>query len=169
MIDKTVSPSPEFVISRVFEAPRELVWRAFTEADRLKHWWGPKGFKMIECRMDLRPGGTFVYGMRADGGFEMRARWTFRDILAPETLNFDMSFIDLNGNPARHPSSATWPMKMLSRVTFADQDGKTLLTTRVTAINPTDVERKTFEAGFESMKQGYGGTWDQLAAYLAKL
>jgi uncharacterized protein YndB with AHSA1/START domain len=57
---------------------------------------------------------------------------------------------------------------MLGTSTFADQDGKTLLTTRTVAFNATDAERATFEAGFESMKQGFTGTWDQLAAYLAK-
>jgi uncharacterized protein YndB with AHSA1/START domain len=49
----------EFVITRTFDAPRDLVWRAFTEAEHLKHWWGPKGFKMLSCKLDLRPGGIF--------------------------------------------------------------------------------------------------------------
>ena len=58
----------EFVISRVFDAPRDLVWQSFTQAEHLKHWWGPKGFKMLSCKLDLRPGGIFHYGMRAPNG-----------------------------------------------------------------------------------------------------
>src|SRR5437867_3506027 len=49
----------EFVITRKFDAPRALVWKAFTEPERMKHWWGPKGFTVIAANMDLRPGGTY--------------------------------------------------------------------------------------------------------------
>jgi uncharacterized protein YndB with AHSA1/START domain len=49
--------SEAFVSSRVFDAPRERVWKAWTEPERLKQWWGPKGFKVFSCKVDLRPGG----------------------------------------------------------------------------------------------------------------
>ena len=55
----------EFVISRVFDAPREMVWKCFTDPERMKQWWGPKGFKVTVSRMDLRLGGTYLYGMKA--------------------------------------------------------------------------------------------------------
>jgi uncharacterized protein YndB with AHSA1/START domain len=158
----------EFMITRVFDAPRELVWQAFTEAERLKHWWGPKGFKMLSCKLDLRPGGLFHYGMQAPDGSEMWGRWIFREIVKPERLVIIVSFSDKDGGVTRHPFVPGWPAEMLGTSTFADQDGKTLLTTRTVAFNATDAERATFEAGFESMKQGFTGTWDQLAAYLAK-
>jgi uncharacterized protein YndB with AHSA1/START domain len=58
-----------FVITRTFDAPRDLAWKAFTEPDRMKHWWGPKGFTVFAAKMDLRPGGIYHYGLRApDGG-----------------------------------------------------------------------------------------------------
>ena len=60
--------STDFVISRVFDAPRDLVWKCFTEPERMKHWWGPKGFTVIASKMDLRPGGTYHYGMKAPDG-----------------------------------------------------------------------------------------------------
>lgn len=62
----------EFVISRVFDAPRDLVFKAWTEEERLTHWWGPKGFKLRSCKLDLRPGGFFHYGMQAPNGAEIR-------------------------------------------------------------------------------------------------
>ena len=57
--------SPDFVISRVLDAPRELVWKCFTDPERMKQWWGPKGFIVIASKMDLRVGGTYHYGMKA--------------------------------------------------------------------------------------------------------
>lgn len=158
----------EFVIERVFDAPRELVWKAFTEVERLKHWWGPKGFKMLSCKLDLRPGGLFHYGMQAPDGRVMWGRWVFREIVAPEWLTIIVSFSDEGGGVTPHPFAPNWPKEMLGTSTFTAQGGKTLLTTRTVAFNATDEERKTFEAGFDGMEQGFTGTWDQLAAYLAK-
>src|SRR5262249_12820696 len=60
--------SPDFVISRVFDAPRELVWKCFTEPERMKEWWGPKGFTVIASKMDFRVGGTYHYGLKAPNG-----------------------------------------------------------------------------------------------------
>jgi uncharacterized protein YndB with AHSA1/START domain len=159
--------SKEFVLKRVFDAPRDLVWRAFTEADHLTHWWGPKGFKMLSCKMDLRPGGVFHYGMQAPNGAEMWGKWTFREIVPPESLTVVISFSDKDGGITRHPGAPDWPLQMLGTWTFETQDGKTLLTTRTVAFNATEIERKTFEAGFAGMEQGFGGTWAQLEAYLA--
>lgn len=156
----------EFYIERVFDAPRELVWKAFTEADRLKHWWGPKGFKMLSCKVDLRVGGVFHYGMQAPNGGEMWGKWTFREIVAPERLVIVISFSDKDGGVTRHPMAPDWPREMLGTTTFEDRNGKTLLTTRTVAFNATEVERKAFEAGFDGMKQGFTGTFDQLETYL---
>ena len=164
---KSVEPlSNEFVIKRVFDAPRELVWCAFTQAEHLKHWWGPKGFKMQTCTMDLRPGGVFHYGLLAPNGTEMWGKWTFREIVAPEYFTTVFGFSDKDGGLSRHPFAPEWPAEMLGSHAFEAQGDKTLLTTRAAAFNATEEERKVFEAGFGSMQQGFGGTWDQLAAYL---
>lgn len=168
---KTATAEPvsrEFVISRVFDAPRARVWQAFTEVERLTQWWGPKGFKMSTANLDLRPGGVFHYRMQAPNGGEMWGRWVFREIAAPDRLTFINSFSDKDGGLTRHPMAPGWPLEMLGTTTFVDQGGKTMLTTRMVAINAPEAERKIFEDGFDSMKQGFGGTWDQLADYLAK-
>jgi uncharacterized protein YndB with AHSA1/START domain len=55
--------SGDFVMSRVFNAPRDLVWKVFTDVEHMKHWWGPKGFTVVKAEMDLRPGGTYHYAM----------------------------------------------------------------------------------------------------------
>jgi len=161
--------SKEFVIERVLDAPRDLVWKVFTERDHLMQWWGPKGFKVIAGKLDLKPGGIFLYGMEAPDGSEMWGKWVFREIVKPERLVFVSSFSDKDAGVTRHPMAPTWPIQMLGTMTLTEQGSKTLLVNRAVGLNPTDEERATFEAGFESMKQGWGGTWDKLAAYLASL
>ena len=158
----------EFVISRVFDAPRELVWKSWTEPERLKQWWGPKGFKVHTCKVDLRPGGIFHYGMKAPDGSDIWGRFTYREIDAPKRLVFLNAFSDPKGGVARHPGHASWPLELLSTVTFDELGGKTKVTVQwVPADSATQVERKTFDEGRGSMKQGWTGTMDQFAAYLA--
>jgi uncharacterized protein YndB with AHSA1/START domain len=166
---EAVASGGEFVISRVFDAPRELVWKAFTEPERMEQWWGPKGMRVHVAKLELRPGGTFLYSMRAPDGKDWWGKWVYREITAPEKLVTVVSFTDESGNPVRHPLSPAWPLEVLSTATFTDQAGKTLLTVRSAAINATEEERKTFEAGFKGMEQGFTGTWDKLAEYLASL
>ena len=158
---------PEFVITRDFHAPRELVWKAWTEPDRLMQWWGPKGFTMLACKLDLRPGGLFHYGMQAANGFEMWGKFVYREILAPERLVFVVSFSDKQGGTTRHFASATWPLEVLNTLTLTEHTGNTTVALKGGPINATEEERKTFAAGFESMQKGFTGTFDQLAAYLA--
>jgi uncharacterized protein YndB with AHSA1/START domain len=159
---------PEFHFTRVFDAPRDLVWKAFTEPERLMRWWGPKGFTMLSAKLDLRPGGVFHYGMRGPDGREMWGKWIYREIVPPEKLSTVVSFADDAGNRMRHPWSPTWPEEVLNTMVLTEQDGKTTITLSGIPINATDEERKTFDEGRGSMKQGFTGTLDQLAAYLAE-
>jgi uncharacterized protein YndB with AHSA1/START domain len=163
-----VEKSDEFVITRVFDAPRERVWKAWTEAERLKQWWGPKGFTVSHCTVDLRPGGVMHYCLRSPDGHDMWGKFVYREIVKPEKLVFVVSFSDEKGGITRHPMSPDWPREMLSTVTFAEQRGGTLITVRWIPTNATELERKTFEDGRDSMKQGWGGTFDQFADYLKR-
>ena len=158
----------DFVITRIFDAPRDLVWKAFTDPQHMKQWWGPKGFTVIASKMDLRPGGTYHYGMKAPDGSAMWGKFVYREVVAPERMVFINSFSDEAGGITRHPMAPTWPLEMLSTFTFEEAPGgKTKLTIRWSPHNATDEERKTFDAGHASMTQGWGGTMEQLAAYLA--
>ena len=121
----------KFVMSRVFDAPRDLLWKCFTDPERMKHWWGPKGFTVIASKMDLRVGGTYHYGMQAPNGGAMWGLFTYREIVPQEKLVFVNSFSDEKGGITRHPGSATWPLHMLSTFTFEDAPGgKTKFTVR---------------------------------------
>jgi uncharacterized protein YndB with AHSA1/START domain len=161
--------SADFVISRVLDAPRELLWKCFTDPERMKRWWGPKGFTVTVSKMDLRPGGTYHYRMQAPDGTPMWGKMVYREISPPDRIVFINSFSDETGGTTRHPMAPTWPLEMLSIFTFEDQPGgKTKFTVRWSPHNATDEERKTFDAGHDSMRQGWGGTLDQLEGYLAK-
>jgi uncharacterized protein YndB with AHSA1/START domain len=158
----------ELVITRIFAAPRELVWKAFTEPDRLARWWGPKGFTMLVRTLDFRPGGVFHYSMRSPGGQVMWGRFVYRELQAPERMVFVNSFADEAGNIIRSSFSPTWPLEILNTVTLTESDGTTTVTLRGGPINTTAEERETFWNSQESVRQGFAGTFDQLATYLAE-
>ncbi len=157
-----------FTITRTFDAPRYLVFKAWTETSHLTRWFGPKGFTTLSAKNDLRPGGVFHYQMRSPDGREMWGKWVYREIAPPERLAFVASFSDEAGNTTRAPFSADWPLEVLSTVTFAEHGGKTTLTMRGVPLNATEAERRTFEAGHGSMQKGWTGTLDQLAEHLAR-
>jgi uncharacterized protein YndB with AHSA1/START domain len=156
----------DFVITRVYDAPRERVWQAWTEEERLKQWWSPKGFKTHTCKVDLRPGGMFLYGMTAPDGTEVWGRFIYREIVAPEKLVFVVSFSDPKGGVTRHPWSESWPLQTLSTVTFEAAGPKTRVSVHWIPHEASDLERKTFEEGRDSMKQGWTGTLDQLDVHV---
>jgi len=158
---------PVFVLTRLLEAPRALVFKAWTEPERLAKWWGPKGFGIRVAKLELRPGGTFLYSMRAPDGSDWHGKFVYREIAAPESLVFVNSFCDPQGRPVRHPLSPTWPLEVLNVVTFAEQGGRTALTLKGVPYLATEAEQKTFAEGRSSLVQGFTGTLDQLAAHLA--
>jgi uncharacterized protein YndB with AHSA1/START domain len=158
----------EFIITRVFDAPRELVFSAFTDAEGMKRWWGPKGFTVISSKMDLRPGGTYHYGMKTPDGSTMWGKFVYREIVRPERIVLVNSFCDEAGNVTRHPMAPTWPLRMLSTFLFTEQDGRTTLTVKWSPLEADETERATFAGAHDSMRQGWTGTMDQLDSYLAK-
>ena len=158
----------EFVISRTFEAPRDRVWQAWTERERLMQWFGPKGFTMSTAKLDFRPGGELHYCLRSPDGKEMWGKFVYREIVPPERIVWVNSFSDEKGNLTRHPFSSSWPLEMLTTTTFSEEKGKTTVTVRWIPLNPTRQEQKTFDEAQDGMRQGWTGTFDQLAAYLAK-
>jgi uncharacterized glyoxalase superfamily protein PhnB/uncharacterized protein YndB with AHSA1/START domain len=158
-----------FTISRTFEVARETLWDCFTDVERMKQWWGPKGVSITHATMDLRPGGTFHYCMRTPDGNEMWGRQVYREIAPPERIVLVNSFSDEQGGLSRHPLAPSWPIELLSTFTFAAEGPRrSTLTVTWSPLYPTPEELQTFESGHDSMRQGWTGTLDQLTAYLAK-
>ena len=107
----TQSQTRDFVITRVFDAPAALVWKCFTEPERMKEWFGPKGSVVVSAIMDLRVGGTYHGAMRGPDGKVMWAKFIYREIVPPRRLVWEHSFSDEAGGLTRHPLSPTWPLR----------------------------------------------------------
>jgi uncharacterized protein YndB with AHSA1/START domain len=178
MAKRNITPVPEtaqgeFSITRVFDAPRELVFKAWTEPERLAQWWGPQGFAVAVVKLDLRPGGVFHYRLRPPEGSPMGSamiwgKFVYREIVSPERIVFVMAFSDEAGGMTRHPMNATWPLEVLNTLTFTERQGRTTVTLRGEPINAIEEERRTFAAGRDSMRLGWTGTLDKLEEYLAR-
>ncbi len=163
-----INGAPGFEMSRVFNAPRDLVYQAWTQAEHLKQWWGPKGCTIPRCTLDLRVGGAFHYCLRFPDGREMWGKWIFDEVNPPERLAFTSVFSDVDGNTVSNPWRPEWPREAPGLLTFEDQGGKTRLTMQVFLDHASETERAAFEAGRKGFHQGCSGTWDQLEEYLAK-
>ena len=158
-----------FVISRVFDAPRDLVWKCFTDPEHMKQWWGPKGVTVVHSKMDLRVGGTYHYAMKTPDGAVMWGRQVYREITPPERIVLINSFSDEAGGLTRHPMAPTWPIETYSVFTFeALPGGKTKFTVTWLPHNASAEEENTFDTNRDSMQKGWTGTMEQLEAYLAK-
>jgi uncharacterized protein YndB with AHSA1/START domain len=152
----------ELVIVRRLEAPRDLVWKAWTEPELVKRWWGPKGFTAPVSRIDLRVGGAYLNCMRSHEGQDYWSTGVYRDIVPPKRMVFTDSFADEGGKvvPATHYGMGTdYPLEMLVTVTFEDQEGKTKLTLRHAGLPGEDLD---------NCRAGWNESLDKLAEVLAK-
>ncbi len=142
----------EITITRVFDAPRELVFRAFSEPEQVRQWWGPTGWTMPVCTIDFRTGGEWRYCIRNAAGEEHCARAVYHRIVPPQEIVFSDAMVDAQGKVIE-----ALPKKRTS-VIFDDLGGKTQITVYVQAASPADLE-KLLTLGF---KQGFGQALDNL-------
>ncbi len=156
----------ELVITRTLNAPRELVFKAFAEAQRLAQWWGPKGFAIEVKHLEFAPGGVFHYSMKLPDGMEMWGKFVYHQIIAPEKIVYASSFSDAEGGLTRHPMRPEWPLEILNTLTLEQQNGKTTLTLRGGPINATEEEIRFFNEVQSGVKIGFNATFDQLEQYL---
>ena len=129
----------EFIISREFDAPRELVFEAWTDPKHLAQWWGPKGFTNPVCEWDARPGGKIYDVMRAPNGVDYPMGGEFREIVAPERLVFSCGALDEKGKLL---------FEFVHTVTFVERNGKTKLTIQ-SRVTKTTAEANKYIGGYE--------------------
>jgi uncharacterized protein YndB with AHSA1/START domain len=146
----------EFVITREFDAPRELVFQAWTDPKQLAQWWGPKGFTNPVCEWDARPGGKIYDVMRAPNGTEHSMGGEFREIVAPERLVFACGALDEKGKLL---------FEFLHAITFVERSGKTKLTLR-SRVTMTTAEANKYIGGFET---GMTSSLERLAECISHL
>ena len=161
--------SAEFAIERIFDAPRDLVWKAHSEIGHLSKWWGPKGFAWVNATLDFRPGGIFHYCMRSPDGHEMWGKFVYREVVKPERIVFVNSFSNKEGATVRAPFAPDFPLEVANTLTFSGQGGKTTLNLRGAPVNASAAELARYRATNTSMNQGFAGTFDQLAEHLTEM
>ena len=137
----------ELVITRVFDAPRGLVFKMWTQPEHLMQWWGPRGYTTPTCEMDVRPGGALRLCMRPSDGNDLWVSGEFREVVEPERLVFTAT------NEVDH-------VETVITVTFADQGGRTLLTMHQTFVK-AEISR--------GAKEGWTSSLDRLAEYLLNI
>ncbi|MDO3409904.1 SRPBCC domain-containing protein [Saccharibacillus sp. CPCC 101409] len=153
----------EFVLEREFKAGREQVFAAFTECEHLKHWWGPRGWELTACKLDLRPEGVWHYCMtcvdKSQGDYYGMQSWgkaVYGEIDAPNSLNYTDYFSDEEGGVNEElPPSYT-------AVHFEQTESGTKVISR-TAYDSEESLKTVLEMG---MEQGIRETWDRLDEYL---
>jgi uncharacterized protein YndB with AHSA1/START domain len=159
----------QFVIERAFDAPRDLMWKLWTDPKHLKHWFGPKGVTVTHSNNDLRVGGTYHYAMRTAEGGEIWGKWVYREITPPRRMVFVSSFSDPEGGVTRHPMSPQWPLQTLSTLELIERDHRTVVVIRWIPIEPNEAELNTFQSSMASMNQGWSGTFERLESHLKEM
>ena len=152
----TTPSDREIVLTRAFDAPRDLVFEAWTNPEHVRHWWGPRSSTMVLCEAEVRPGGAWRYVTTSEDGAEVPFTGVYREIAPPERLvyteMYDVAPFN-SGDPA------------VNTVTFTEEGGRTLVT--VTTVYPTK-EVRDFVLG-TGMEVGAAESYDRLAERLATL
>jgi uncharacterized protein YndB with AHSA1/START domain len=149
---KVTTPTDrEIVLTRAFDAPRHIVFEAFTKPELLKRWFGPRGWSLEVCEVDLKVGGGFRFVLRGADGTALGMRGVYREIMPPERSVHTESFDD-------------YPGESVVTAVFAEQEGKTILT--ATVLYPSrDVRDAVLKSG---MEHGAAESYDKLAELLDK-
>lgn len=155
----TISTEP-IVLTRIFNAPPALVFKAWSEPERLKRWWGPKGFTTPTFNNDFREGGKLHYCMRSPEGMEVWGQGTYQEIVVPERIVYVDTFADPDGNvvpPSHYGIPDGYPPETLVTLTFEPFEGKTKFTLHQTIGTPMS----------EADRLGSTGGWNEMLDRLA--
>jgi uncharacterized protein YndB with AHSA1/START domain len=149
---------PDLIITRIFDAPRDLVWKFWTEPERVRCWWGPKDFTVPTSIIDFRVGGKYLHCMRGPDGKDYWTTGEYREIIPSEIIVSTDNFADKQGNivPASYYGmTGNWSYELLITVSFEDQNGKTKFTLVHEGIPAGELRDQT--------KAGWNQSFDKLA------
>lgn len=153
----------ELIFTRIFDAPRELVWRAWTDPELFMKWWGPKHFTCPMAKIDARTGGKYHTAMRGPDGKDFFSTGIYREIIPLEKILVTASFSDEKGNivsASYYGMDKNFPMETNLEFTFEDKDGKTKMTLKYPSTDGIDAVM------LDMMKQGWEQCFDKLAENL---
>ena len=166
MAELTNAPATQekaLVMVREFDAPRELVWKAWSEPEHYKRWWGPRDYTCPSCEIDFRVGGVFLGCMCSSEGQEIWSTGVYREIVPLERIVCTDSFADADGNvvPATHYGMpADIPLEMLVTVTLEDLGGRTRMTVRHEGLPAGEMT--------DGANAGWNESFDKLAESLSQ-
>jgi uncharacterized protein YndB with AHSA1/START domain len=146
----------DIIITRIFDAPRELVFEAFTDPKHIERFWGPDGFTSTVRELDLRPGGAFRIEMRGPDGAAYPCEGNYREVVPPERIVYS------GGPDCGHPCGGGLPPRAVVTISFADKGGKTALTVHTRFESGAD--RKA-ALGMDYV-MGWAQTLERLSAFL---
>jgi uncharacterized protein YndB with AHSA1/START domain len=161
-----MSELPEFVLDRIFDAPRELVWQAWTDPELLQHWYGP-GVDTVIHKFDLEPDGVWLNEMKMGKG-SMFQKAIFQEVSEPEKLVWRHCSTDAEWNTSANPMMPDWPRILLTTVTFEKKGAQTNVRLSQSPLDATDAEIACFAQMKDGMSGGWGGGYALIDELLAK-
>ena len=162
-----MSDVPTFVLERVFNAPRELVWKTWTDPELLSRWYGPNVETIIH-RLDVKPGGLWLNEMKM-GGKSSYQRTEYTEVTPPERLIMLQSNSDADWNITSNPMMPDWPRVLLTTVTFEEDEDQTKMRLTWVPHEASEAEIGCFAAALDGMGKGWGAGMELLAELLAEL
>jgi uncharacterized protein YndB with AHSA1/START domain len=154
-----------FSLTRKFNAPKQLVFQAFTSADALAKWWGPAGTTITVLKLEFKPNGIFHY--KTEGmGKTMYGIFRYIKIVEPDMIEWINSFSNERAEVCPAPFDIKFPNEILNHLTLEEENGVTTLQLTGHPVNASPEEEKSYYSLFESMQKGFGGTFNQLEEYL---
>ena len=151
MNDPVRQAGHELSITRIFDAPRELVFAVWVRPEHIPHWWGPRGYATLSCDVDLRPGGVWRVSSRHEAGTETAETGVIREVEAPARLVLTHAWEDAAGRPGA---------ETVVTLTFAEERGKTRMTFHQASFAAADTR--------DGHRLGWNESFDMLAEYLAR-
>lgn len=159
-------------ITRFYNAPIKKVFGAFSTAESLQQWWGPKGFEMEVKTFEFEPDGIFHFVLHGPGGFDMWAKWTILEIEEPAIFRFINSFSNSEGVTVKAPEipfGPDWPLEMVMIFRFSTEGDQTRLDLLSYPYQANEASNKVFSENIANMELGFGATFQGLEKYLEGL
>ena len=162
-----MSDLPEFILDREFDAPRELVWQAWTNPDFLQRWYGP-GVETVIHKFELETGGEWLNEMKMSGGSNYQ-KMIFKEVSEPEKLVWHHCSADKDWNVAASPMMPDWPRILLTTVTFEAIGDRTKVRLSQIPLDATDAEIACFAEMKDNMSGGWGMGYKIIDEVVAEL
>jgi uncharacterized protein YndB with AHSA1/START domain len=162
-----MSDLPEFVLDRVFDAPRELVWQAWTDPDFLHRWYGP-GVETVIHKFELEPEGVWLNEMKMKNGSSFQ-KAIFLEVSKPNKLVWHLCSVDSEWNIAANPMMPDWPRNLLTTITLEERGDQTHVHLTQVPVDATDAEIACFAKMKDGMSGGWGGGYAIIDDMLSEL